>query len=127
LEYTARLFARRIPADTVAGSAAPPRYRRAARRPPPVRCVLPLIPLGRTGIGWFLAALAPAVGVGVVAHRSSVELSTPEAHPGRCGRFILALLAVLTFRNAWWLVTFCVIGALAARAWPSSADDPSGR
>jgi hypothetical protein len=75
------------------------------------------LPLGRTGIGWFLAALAPAVGVGVVAHRSSVELSTPERIiRALWGVSALALLAVLTFRNAWWLVTFCVIGALGCAA-----------
>ncbi|MEV1146848.1 DUF4173 domain-containing protein, partial [Micromonospora sp. NPDC049799] len=28
----------------------------------------------------------------------------------------LALLAVLAFRNAWWLVTFCVLGALGCAA-----------
>ena len=75
------------------------------------------LPLGRTGIGWFLAALAPAVGVSVVAHRSSVELATPERIiRALWGVAALALLAVLSVRNAWWLVTFCVIGALGCAA-----------
>ena len=75
------------------------------------------LPLGRTGIGWFLAALLPAVGVAVVARRSGAALPTSErvirAGWGVCA---LALLAVLAFRNAWWLVTFCVLGALGCAA-----------
>ena len=42
----------------------------------------------------------------------------PPADPGSAVYRVLwavssvALLSVLTFRNAWWLVTFCVLGAL---------------
>lgn len=75
------------------------------------------LPLGRTGIGWVLAALAPAVGVAVVARRSGAELSTTErVIRALWGVSALALLSVLAFRNAWWLVTFCVLGSLGCAA-----------
>ena len=71
------------------------------------------VPLSRTGIGWFLGALVLAIGVGVAVRRATV--AEPRAERWiRVGWAVaaLALLAVLTFRNAWWLVTFCVLGAL---------------
>jgi hypothetical protein len=71
------------------------------------------VPLNRTGIGWFLGALVLAIGVGVAVRRATV--AEPRAERWiRVGWAVaaLALLAVLTFRNAWWLVTFCVLGAL---------------
>ncbi len=71
------------------------------------------VPLGRTGIGWFLGWLALTAGV-VFAVRRSVAGRPRAERWMRAGwaAAALALLSVLTFRNAWWLVTFCVIGAL---------------
>ncbi|MEU9510114.1 DUF4173 domain-containing protein [Micromonospora sp. NPDC048170] len=76
-----------------------------------------LVPLTRTGIGWFLGWLALTVAVVLAVRRTGAELP-------RADRWIragwataaLALLSVLTFRNAWWLVTFCVLGALGCAA-----------
>ncbi|MDT0529785.1 DUF4153 domain-containing protein [Micromonospora sp. DSM 115977] len=75
------------------------------------------VPLTRTGIGWFLGWLALTVAVVLAVRRAGAELP-------RADRLIragwatasLALLSVLAFRNAWWLVTFCVLGALACAA-----------
>lgn len=75
------------------------------------------LPLGRTGIGWFLGCLTLVVGVVVAVRR-------PTAGEPRAERWIragwamaaLALTSVLAFRNAWWLVTFCVLGALGCAA-----------
>jgi hypothetical protein len=74
------------------------------------------LPLGRTGIGWFLGWLVLTLGV-VVAVRRSAKLSRSERWI-RSGwaAAALALLAVLAFRNAWWLVTFSVLGALGCAA-----------
>jgi hypothetical protein len=72
------------------------------------------LPLGRTGIGWFLAALVAAAAVGVVARRGKATLPTSERIIRAVwGVAALALVSVLAFRNAWWLVTFCVLGSLA--------------
>ncbi|BCY07479.1 DUF4153 domain-containing protein [Actinoplanes sp. L3-i22] len=69
-------------------------------------------PLDRTGIGWFLGWLVLTAGV-VLAVRRSADLSHSERWI-RSGWAVasLALLAVPAFRNAWWLVTFSVLGAL---------------
>ncbi|MEV0006276.1 DUF4153 domain-containing protein [Micromonospora sp. NPDC050980] len=71
------------------------------------------VPLGRVGIGWFLGWLTLTLGVLLAVRTRTAELP-------RADRLIragwaaaaLALLAVPAFRNAWWLVTFCVLGAL---------------
>ncbi|MEU4158315.1 DUF4153 domain-containing protein [Actinoplanes sp. NPDC026670] len=70
------------------------------------------LPLGRVGIGWFLAALALTAGV-VAAVRKAGEMSRTDRWT-RIGwtASALALLLVPAFRNAWWLVTFSVLGAL---------------
>ncbi|WP_328339809.1 DUF4153 domain-containing protein [Micromonospora sp. NBC_00421] len=75
------------------------------------------VPLSRTGIGWFLGWLILTVGV-VAAVRKSTEALTRTDRLIRGGWAVaaLALLAVLAFRNAWWLVTFCVFGALGCAA-----------
>ncbi|MEV1287787.1 DUF4173 domain-containing protein [Micromonospora sp. NPDC049679] len=75
------------------------------------------VPLGRTGIGWFLGWLIMTVGVVAAVRRSAAELPRAERWV-RVGWAVaaLALLAVLAFRNAWWLVTFCVLGALCCTA-----------
>ena len=71
------------------------------------------MPLGRVGIGWLLAGLALVLGVIPAVWRAAAAQPPIE----RWIRFgwtaaALALLAVLGFRNAWWLVTFSVLGAL---------------
>ncbi|MFG1673130.1 DUF4153 domain-containing protein [Micromonospora sp. NPDC049282] len=71
------------------------------------------VPLSRVGIGWFLGWLTLTLGV-------LLAVRTRTAALPRADRLIragwaaaaLALLAVPAFRNAWWLVTFCVLGAL---------------
>ncbi|GLW31951.1 DUF4153 domain-containing protein [Actinoplanes regularis] len=77
---------------------------------------LAFLPLDRTGIGWFLAAVALIAGV-VNAVRRSADLSHSERWI-RSGWAVaaLALLLVPAFRNAWWLVTFSVFGALGCAA-----------
>ncbi|MER7460986.1 DUF4153 domain-containing protein [Micromonospora sp. NPDC126480] len=71
------------------------------------------VPLGRTGIGWFLGWLVLTAGVVFAVRRSAAKLPRAERWVrGGWAVSALALLSVLTFRNAWWLVTFCVLGAL---------------
>lgn len=72
------------------------------------------LPLTRTGIGWFLGWLALTVAVVLAVRRTGAELPRADRRI-RAGwaAASLALLSVLAFRNAWWLVTFCVLGALA--------------
>jgi Domain of unknown function (DUF4173) len=75
------------------------------------------LPLGRVGIGWVLAALAIVASVVAVVWRGLSE----EPRSERMMRTVwavsaLALLSVLAFRNAWWLVTFSVLGALGCAA-----------
>jgi hypothetical protein len=71
------------------------------------------VPLSRTGIGWFLGGLVAVVAVIVAAKRGAPNVRRVD----NVIRLLwaaasLALLSVLTFRNAWWLVTFCVLAAL---------------
>ncbi|GAA2877571.1 hypothetical protein Acy02nite_62300 [Actinoplanes cyaneus] len=70
------------------------------------------VPLDRTGIGWFLGWLVLTAGV-ILGVRRSADLPHAERWI-RSGWAVaaLALLAVPAFRNAWWLVTFSVFGAL---------------
>ncbi|MET7965375.1 DUF4153 domain-containing protein [Micromonospora sp. NPDC005305] len=71
------------------------------------------VPLSRVGIGWFLGWLTLTLGVLVAVRRRTADL--PRADRlirGGWAAAALVLLAVLAFRNAWWLVTFCVLGAL---------------
>ncbi|MGX4656444.1 DUF4153 domain-containing protein [Micromonospora sp. SCSIO 07396] len=71
------------------------------------------VPLSRTGIGWFLGWLVLTVGVVAAVRRNADALTRADMMiRGGWAVAALALLAVLTFRNAWWLVTFCVLGAL---------------
>ncbi|MDI6097023.1 DUF4173 domain-containing protein [Actinoplanes sp. NEAU-A12] len=74
------------------------------------------LPLDRVGIGWFLGWLALTLGV-VGAVRRSADLSRSERWI-RSGwaAAALALLLVPAFRNAWWLVTFSVLGAFGCAA-----------
>lgn len=75
------------------------------------------VPLGRTGIGWFLGWLTLTIGVVVGVRQPFADLPRGERWV-RIGwaASALALMSVLAFRNAWWLVTFCVLGALACAA-----------
>lgn len=75
------------------------------------------VPLSRTGIGWLLGWLTLTIGVVVAVRRTAAELPGAErwARAGWAAA-ALALLSVLAFRNAWWLVTFCVLGALGCAA-----------
>ncbi|WP_189046223.1 DUF4153 domain-containing protein [Micromonospora sonchi] len=79
--------------------------------------VAAFVPLGRTGIGWFLGwlVLTAAVTVAVRCHTAALPRAERWVRAGWAGG-ALALLAVLSFRNAWWLVTFCVLGALGCAA-----------
>ncbi|MFG2064999.1 DUF4173 domain-containing protein [Micromonospora sp. NPDC048871] len=79
--------------------------------------VAAFVPLGRTGIGWFLGGLVLTVAVVLAVRQHTAELAPTErwVRAGWAGAAV-ALLAVLTFRNAWWLVTFCVLGALGCAA-----------
>ncbi|MFF5077587.1 DUF4153 domain-containing protein [Actinoplanes sp. NPDC000266] len=74
------------------------------------------LPLDRVGIGWFLGWLALTLGVGF-AVRQSKDLSRRERliRSGWAAA-ALALLLVPAFRNAWWLVTFSVLGAIGCTA-----------
>ena len=75
------------------------------------------VPLSRTGIGWFLGWLALTIGVLVAVRRKTADLPrTERLIRGGWAVAALALLSVLAFRNAWWLVTFCVLGALGCAA-----------
>ncbi|WP_433831207.1 DUF4153 domain-containing protein [Actinoplanes sp. CA-015351] len=74
------------------------------------------LPLDRVGIGWFLGWLALTLGV-AFGVRKSTDLSRSEA----LIRFgwaaaALALMLIPAFRNAWWLVTFSVLGAIGCTA-----------
>lgn len=72
-----------------------------------------LVPLTRTGIGWLLGWLVLTLGVVLAVRRAVAKLPRAERWV-RAGWAVaaLALLSVLAVRNAWWLVTFCVLGAL---------------
>ncbi|MFI7425488.1 DUF4153 domain-containing protein [Micromonospora sp. NPDC049836] len=71
------------------------------------------VPLNSVGIGWFLGWLTLTLGVLAGVRRRTAELPRAERLiRGGWAVAALALLAVLAFRNAWWLVTFCVLGAL---------------
>ncbi|GIE59780.1 hypothetical protein Aoc01nite_51820 [Actinoplanes octamycinicus] len=74
------------------------------------------VPLDRVGIGWFLGWLVLTAGV-IGAVRRSADLSHAERWI-RSGWAVAALLllAVPAIRNAWWLVTFSVLGALGCAA-----------
>ncbi|BAL88274.1 hypothetical protein AMIS_30540 [Actinoplanes missouriensis 431] len=77
---------------------------------------LVFLPLDRVGIGWFLGWLALTLGVGF-AVRGSKDLSrTERLIRSGWAAAALALMLIPAFRNAWWLVTFSVIGAIGCTA-----------
>jgi uncharacterized protein DUF4153 len=74
------------------------------------------LPLDRVGIGWFLGWLMLTLGV-AFAVRQSTDLSRRErlVRSGWAAA-ALALMLIPAFRNAWWLVTFSVLGAIGCTA-----------
>ena len=74
------------------------------------------LPLNRVGIGWFLGWLVLTLGV-AFGVRKSTDLSRRErlVRSGWAAA-ALALLLIPAFRNAWWLVTFSVLGAIGCTA-----------
>lgn len=76
------------------------------------------LPLGSTGIGWFLGGLAVTIAVVLAVRSTTVEPQSRTERLIRAGWAVaaLALLSVLAFRNAWWLITFCVLGAMGCAA-----------
>ncbi|MFI2712153.1 DUF4153 domain-containing protein [Micromonospora sp. NPDC018662] len=71
------------------------------------------VPLSRVGIGWFLGWLTLTLGVLLAVRTRTAALPrTDRLIRAGWAAASLALLAVPAFRNAWWLVTFCVLGAL---------------
>ncbi|MEH0844464.1 DUF4153 domain-containing protein [Micromonospora sp. CPCC 205711] len=79
--------------------------------------VASFVPLNRTGIGWFLGWLVLTAAVFAAVRRGTAALPrTDRLIRAGWAAAALALLSVLTFRNAWWLVTFCVLGALGCAA-----------
>jgi hypothetical protein len=71
------------------------------------------VPLDRPGIGWLIAAVISAVGVGTVARRTGATVSTED----RIARLIwgaaaLALMSVGTWRAAGWLFFCCLLASL---------------
>ncbi|WP_433045846.1 DUF4153 domain-containing protein [Dactylosporangium sp. CS-033363] len=76
-----------------------------------------VLPGMRVGVGWFLGGFALVAAV--IAGIWPAAVALPKAD--RAMRAVWAgsavvLLSVLAFRNAWWLVTFCVLGALGCAA-----------
>ncbi|GGJ76102.1 hypothetical protein GCM10010123_02600 [Pilimelia anulata] len=72
-------------------------------------------PLGGVGIGWPLAGACVLGAVVAVARTGPLDPADRRARLGWSAA-ALALLSVLAFRNAWWLVAFCVLGALGCTA-----------
>ncbi len=71
------------------------------------------VPLSRVGVGWLIGGLIATIGVATVAKRTMTQLPVGEKLiRAGWGVSALALLSVLAFRNAWWLVTFCVMAAI---------------
>ena len=74
------------------------------------------LPLDRVGIGWFLGWLVLMLGVAFGVRRSPDLPRRERLARSGWAAAALALLLVLAFRNAWWLVTFSVLGAIGCTA-----------
>jgi hypothetical protein len=71
------------------------------------------VPLDRPGVGWLIAALISATGVGLVARRTGAPVTSED----RIARLVwglaaIALISVGTWRAAGWLFVCCFIAAL---------------
>ena len=74
------------------------------------------LPLNRVGIGWFLGWLALTLGVAFGVRKSADLPRRERLVRSGWAAAALALLLILAFRNAWWLVTFSVLGAIGCTA-----------
>ncbi|GLY02277.1 DUF4153 domain-containing protein [Actinoplanes sp. NBRC 101535] len=74
------------------------------------------LPLDRVGIGWFLGWLVLTLGVGFAVRTAKDLPRTERLIRSGWAAAALALLLVPAFRNAWWLVTFSVLGAIGCTA-----------
>ncbi|WP_239118628.1 DUF4153 domain-containing protein [Paractinoplanes ferrugineus] len=74
------------------------------------------LPLNRVGIGWFLAWLALTLGVAFAVRRSTGLTRRERLVRAGWTAAALALMLIPAFRNAWWLVTFGVLGAIGCTA-----------
>ncbi|WP_433728163.1 DUF4153 domain-containing protein [Actinoplanes sp. CA-051413] len=74
------------------------------------------LPLDRVGIGWFLGWLALTLGVAFAVRRSTDLPRRERLLRSGWAVAALALLLIPAFRNAWWLVTFSVLGAIGCTA-----------
>lgn len=70
------------------------------------------VPLTSSGIGWFLGWLVLTAGVVAAVGRSTTLLRSERWIRSGWAVAALALLLIPAVRNAWWLVTFSVLGAL---------------
>ncbi|SDT46055.1 DUF4153 domain-containing protein [Actinoplanes derwentensis] len=77
---------------------------------------LVFLPLDRVGIGWFLAWLTVTLGVVFGVGKSADLPRSERLFRAGWATAALALLLIPAFRNAWWLVTFSVIGAIGCTA-----------
>ncbi|WP_305785664.1 DUF4153 domain-containing protein [Symbioplanes lichenis] len=77
---------------------------------------LVFLPLNRVGIGWFLGWLTLALGVAFAVRRSADLPRRERLIRSGWAAAALALMLVPAFRNAWWLVTFSVLGAIGCTA-----------
>jgi hypothetical protein len=74
------------------------------------------LPVDRVGIGWFLGWLALTLGVAfAVAPFDGLSRDEKLIRSGWAAA-ALALMLIPAFRNAWWLVTFSVLGAIGCTA-----------
>ncbi|MEU4243935.1 DUF4173 domain-containing protein [Actinoplanes sp. NPDC026619] len=74
------------------------------------------LPLDRVGIGWFLGWLALTLGVAFGVRKSPDLTRRERLIRSGWAAAALALMLVPAFRNAWWLVTFSVLGAIGCTA-----------
>ncbi|MFI5934265.1 DUF4153 domain-containing protein [Actinoplanes sp. NPDC051494] len=74
------------------------------------------LPLDRVGIGWFLAWLTLTAGVAFAVSKSAGLPRAERLIRAGWAASALALMLVPAFRNAWWLVTFSVLGAIGCTA-----------
>ena len=74
------------------------------------------LPLDRVGIGWFLGWLVLTLGVAFGVRQNADLPRSERLIRSGWAAAALALLLIPAFRNAWWLVTFSVLGAICCTA-----------